>query len=70
MIIEFIASLSDTSTAICVGGEGAKVKFDIPESELPNVLKLVLLKGTAFKVKIETTDAKLKPNSLNPSELS
>ena len=53
MNIESIASLPDISTAICIGGDGARISFDIPESELSNIFKQLLLKGTAFKVKIE-----------------
>jgi len=55
MKIEFIASLPDIATAISISGDGAtRVKFDIPESELANAVKLVMLKGQAFKVSIET----------------
>jgi hypothetical protein len=53
MKIEFIASLPDIQSAISVGGDGARIKLDIPESELASVIKLVLLKGQAFKVTIE-----------------
>jgi len=53
--IEFIASLPDIQTAISIGGDGAtRVKLDIPESELAQAVKLVMLKGKAFRVKIET----------------
>ena len=55
MKIEFIASLPDVSTAIAISGDGStRVKLDIPESELAEAVKLVMLKGQAFKVKIET----------------
>lgn len=55
MKLEFIASLPDIQSAITISGEGAtRVKFDIPESELPNAIKLVMLKGQAFKISIET----------------
>ena len=55
MKVEFIASLPDILTAITISGEGAtRVKFDIPESEIANAVKLVLLKGQAFRVRIET----------------
>ena len=54
MELSFIASLADIASAITISGEGAtRVKFDIPESELSNAVKLVLLKGQAFKVSIE-----------------
>ena len=53
MEIEFVASLPDILTAITISGEGAtRVKFDIPESEIANAVKLVLLKGKAFRVRI------------------
>lgn len=55
MKISFIASLADILSAITISGEGAtRVRFDIPESEPANAVKLVLLKGQAFRVEIET----------------
>ncbi|GAH10431.1 unnamed protein product [marine sediment metagenome] len=43
-------------SAISIGGDGAtRVKFDIPESDIAQAVKLVLLKGQAFKVNIVTT---------------
>jgi len=55
MKIQFIASLPDIQSAINIGGDGAtRIKLDIPESELAEAIKLVLLKGQAFKVIIET----------------
>ena len=55
MELSFIASLADIASAITISGEGAtRVKFDIPESEIANAVKLVMLKGQAFKVNIET----------------
>lgn len=57
MKIEMIASLPNIQSAISVGGDGAtRVKLDIPSSELANAIKLVMLKGQAFKVTIETID--------------
>ena len=55
MEITFIASLPDIQSAISIGGDGAtRVKLDMPESELPETIKLVMLKGQAFRVTIET----------------
>ena len=52
--IKFIASFPDIQSAISIGGDGAtRIKLDIPESELAEAVKLVLLKGQAFTVKIE-----------------
>ena len=53
MKIEFVASLPDIQSAITISGEGAtRVRFEIPESEIANAVKLVMLKGKAFKVTI------------------
>ena len=55
MKIEFIASLPDIQSAITIGGDGStRVKFEIPESELAAAVKLVMIKGQAFRVTIET----------------
>jgi len=54
MEIEFIASLPDIQSAILISGNGAvRVKLEIPESELAAAIKLVMLKGKAFKVTIK-----------------
>ena len=51
--ISFTAALNN-ATAIKIDGEGeCKVTFQIPASELANVLKLVLKVGQTFKVVIE-----------------
>lgn len=55
--IEFIASLPDIQSAISIGGDGAtRVKLDIPESDLAQAIKLVMVKGKAFQVSIETIE--------------
>jgi len=55
--IQFIASLPDIQSAIAISGEGAtRVKLDIPESEIANAVKLVTLKGKAFRVTIEPVE--------------
>ena len=52
--IEFVASLSDVQSAITISGEGAiRVKFDIPENQIAQAIKLVLLKDKAFTVSIQ-----------------
>ena len=54
MKIEFIASLPDIMSAINISGEGAiRLKLDIPESEIANAVKMVMMKGKAFKVIID-----------------
>jgi hypothetical protein len=53
--IEFVASLPDIQSAISLsgGGDGARVKLDIPESHRLQIMKLAALTGMAFKVTIE-----------------
>jgi len=57
-VIEFIASLPPIQSAISVNGmgDGARVKLDIPGTNLEEVIKLQLLAGKIFKVKIEPID--------------
>lgn len=57
MQISFIASLPDIGSAINIGGDGStRVKLDIPESELAEAVKLVLLKGRSFRVTISVVE--------------
>ena len=51
--ISFTAALNN-STAIKIDGEGeCKVTFEVPASELAEVIKLVLKVGQTFRVVIE-----------------
>jgi hypothetical protein len=54
MKIEFIASLPPIQSAINLdgNGDGARIKLDIPRSEIEAVLKLQGLAGQSFKVVI------------------
>jgi hypothetical protein len=57
MQISLIASLPDIQSAINIGGDGStRVKLDIPESELAEAVKLVLLKGRSFRVTISVVE--------------
>jgi len=53
--ITFIASLPAIQSAILISGDGngAKIKLEVPQSEIAEVLKLSLLHGKCFKVIIE-----------------
>ena len=53
--IEFIASLPPIQSAINIDGQGdgARIKLDIPASEMKQVIELQKLKGKIFKVTIE-----------------
>jgi hypothetical protein len=52
--IEFIASIPPIQSAVSVSGEqSARIKLDVPSSELPEVLKLMAFySGKAFRVTI------------------
>jgi len=50
--ITFSASLPEIQSAISVGGDGARIKLDIPETDLAEVIRLVTMKGQAFQVTI------------------
>ena len=56
--IQFIASLPPITSAISVSGigEGARIKLDLPASEMLAIVKLQLLCGQAFKVTIESLE--------------
>lgn len=38
--IQFVATIPDLQSAISLGGYGARIKLDIPETDVPAVLKL------------------------------
>jgi hypothetical protein len=53
--IRFIASLPPTQTAIQLDGrgDGARIKLDVPATELAQVLRLILHAGRCIKVTVE-----------------
>jgi hypothetical protein len=53
--ITFIASLPPIQSAINLdgNGDGARIKLDIPRSDIQAVLQLQALSGTVFKVTID-----------------
>ena len=53
--IEFVASLPPIQSAINIDGQGngARIKLDIPASEMLQVVQLQTMIGNAFKVTIE-----------------
>ena len=54
--IEFIATLSGSS-AIKIGDDGsAKIQFEVPTSELPEIIKMVAFVEKAFRVSIHEHD--------------
>jgi hypothetical protein len=57
-MIEFIASLPPIQSAISISGngDGARIKLDIPQSEMAAIIQLQLMQGKALKVTVEETE--------------
>lgn len=53
-VCSFFASLPDIQSAINFSGagNGARIKLDVSETEIAEVIKLVLLRGKTFRVDI------------------
>jgi len=68
--IEFIASLPDILSAINIAGQdgNSRMKLDIPASEIEAVIKMIGLKGKAFKVTIEEIEEEIN-NGYKNSEI-
>lgn len=58
MIVQFTASLPPIASAVNLDGVdgNARIKLDIPSSDLAEVVRLMLLAGKSFKVTIEADD--------------
>lgn len=56
--ITFIASLPAIQSAILISGDGngAKIKLEVPQREIMEILKLSSLYGKCLRVTIETED--------------
>ena len=56
--ISFIASLPAIQSAILISGDGngAKIKLEVPQSEVLEILKLSSLYGKCLKVTVEVSD--------------
>ena len=52
--IEFAASIPPVQSWMQVSGDGgARIKLDVADADLPQVLKLVLLRGQPLRVRVE-----------------
>lgn len=52
--VTFTASIAPLQSAITVASDGgARVKIDIPESEMPAIVRLMLYRGMAIRVTVE-----------------
>lgn len=54
MPIVFLASFPNIQAAIRVAGDGgARILLDIPESEMPAIVRLMLMRGIVLRVTVE-----------------
>ena len=53
--VRFLASFPPIQSAIKIG-DGARIQFDVPESELDAVKRLLDMRGMVLVVSIETED--------------
>lgn len=55
--LTFLASIAPLQSAITIAHDGgARVKIDIPEDEMPAIVRLMLMRGRVLKITIETDD--------------
>ena len=53
----FRASIPPIMSGIKTGGDGMRIQFDVPESDMNEAIKLVLMRGKVLKVTVETVDS-------------
>lgn len=51
--IVFLASFPPIQSAIKVGQDGARVQLDIPETEMPAIVRLMLMRGKILRITVE-----------------
>ena len=53
----FLASIAPLQSAITIASDGgARVKIDIPESEMPAIVRLMLYRGQRLRITLEIDD--------------
>jgi hypothetical protein len=52
--ITFLASIAPLQSAITIASDGgARVKIDIPEDEMPAIMRLTMMRGHRLKITVE-----------------
>ncbi len=55
--LTFRATIAPLQSAITIASDGgARVKVDIPEEEMPAIVRLVLMRGRVLRITIEPVD--------------
>ena len=50
----FRASIPPIMSGIKTGGDGMRVQFDIPESDMAEAVKLLMMRGKVLSITVET----------------
>jgi hypothetical protein len=61
--VEFLATIRPIQSALSVSGDnnGARLTLDIPETELPAIARLLLMRGQVLRVRVE---AEARPGAM------
>jgi hypothetical protein len=60
--VEFLASIAPLQSAITIASDGgARVKIDIPEDEMPAIVRLLLLRGKVLRITVECEQGAIAP---------
>ena len=55
--LTFLASIAPLQSAIQISSDGgARVKIDIPEDEMPAIVRLMLMRGKVLRITVESHD--------------
>lgn len=55
-VITFLASLPPIQSAIKIGSDSMRFQLDVPETEVPNAVEILAMRGKVLKVTIEVAD--------------
>lgn len=54
LVLDFACSIADLDSAIQISSRGgARVKIDIPDSEMPAIVRMVLFRGKRLRMHLE-----------------
>lgn len=56
----FVASIPPIMTGIKTGGDGMRVQFDIPETEMGEAAQLLAMRGKVLRVTVEVLESMSK----------
>lgn len=56
----FLASIPPIMSGIKTGGDGMRVQFDIPETEMGEAVKLLAMRGERLKVTVEVVKGNIE----------